>query len=55
MTYEISTRTHGRPVAVEPQSDLKRDRNHHSPCDGYEWSGGNMIRKEYNWDKNYML
>lgn len=55
MTYEKSTRTHGRPVAVDKTAGMKRDRSHHSPFDGYVWSGNNLIRKEYNWDDSYML
>ena len=55
MTYERSTRTLGRPAAIESQDNLKRDRRNHSSYDGYVASGDNWIRREYDWDKSYML
>lgn len=54
MTIESSTRTHGHRVAIEPQNNLKTDRCSH-PWREYVESGGNYIRREYNWDKSYRI
>ena len=56
MTCEKSTRFGGHEVAIAPPVSMKK-----SLYDGgismhdFVQSGGNWIRKEYNWDKSYML
>ena len=63
MTYERSTQTYGRTVAIDRSihfkmyGDLYADRKNTRKYgeEGYVESGGNLIRQEYNWDNSYML
>lgn len=55
MTKEKSTRFGGHQVVIEKPVSMKKSlyggRNYYE----YVQSGGNYIRKEYDWDKSYML
>ena len=60
MTYERSTQTHGRTAAIDRSvhfrmyGDLYGKKHYYGP-DSYVQSGGNYIRREYNWDDSYRL
>ena len=55
MTAEKSTRFGGHSVVIEKPVSMKKmlygERNYRD----YVQSGGNYIRREYDWDKSYML
>ena len=52
MTYEKSTRTNGRPVAIEPTNGVRRYRQ---DTDERVFTNIGRIRKEYDWDNSYLL
>lgn len=55
MTREASTRFGGRSVSIEKPVSMKKSLYDGRNPSEYVESGGNYIRREFNWDKSYML
>ena len=55
MTRESSTRFSDRAVVIEKPVSMKKTLYTGRNYSEYVQSGGNYIRKEFNWDNSYML